>query len=159
MNFVRINDFPDYVIHPCGTILRIWKTKTRELKPWSDGHYLTLTLCRTGFRQNATIHRLIATHFIPNPNNLPCVDHINRNKTDNRITNLRWASYSTNNRNKTLNTITKGGIYYKKNKKTGYNIWIWEYKMSGITKRKCNVIKEALEKYRIELLKKYNIVI
>ena len=159
MNFVRINDWDNYVIHPCGTILRIYKNKTKELKPWSDGRYLTLTLCRTGSRQNATIHRLIATHFIPNPNNLPCIDHINRNKTDNRIENLRWASYSTNNRNKTLNTITKGGIYYKKNKSTGYNTWVWEYKMSGKTKWKYNVIKEDLEKYRIELLKKYNISI
>ena len=159
MNFIRVNGFPKYVIHPCGTILRIYKSHTKELKPWSDTHYLTLTLCRTGFRQNATLHRLIATHFIPNPNNLPCIDHINRIKTDNRIENLRWASYSTNNRNKNLAIITKGCIYYKKNKKTGYNTWCWEYNMSGITKRKYNVIKEDLVKYRIDILKKYNIII
>ena len=46
-------------------------------------------------------HRIIATQFIPNPDNLPQVDHINKVRTDNRIDNLRWVSCSTNNRNKT----------------------------------------------------------
>jgi hypothetical protein len=45
-------------------------------------------------------HRLIARQWIPNPNNLPCVDHISRDQTDNHVENLRWVSYSTNNKNK-----------------------------------------------------------
>ena len=45
-------------------------------------------------------HRILARHFIPNPDNLPCVDHIDRNKTNNSIENLRWVSSSDNNRNK-----------------------------------------------------------
>ena len=45
-------------------------------------------------------HRLIAKQFIPNPNNLPQVDHINHNKADNRIENLRWCDNSANNRNR-----------------------------------------------------------
>ena len=45
-------------------------------------------------------HRLIAKQFIPNPNNLPCVDHINHNRIDNHISNLRWVSSSDNNKNK-----------------------------------------------------------
>ncbi|KAK8886234.1 hypothetical protein M9Y10_041700 [Tritrichomonas musculus] len=47
-------------------------------------------------------HRLIAKQFIPNPDNLPQVDHINRNRTDNRLENLRWVSSSTNLENKTF---------------------------------------------------------
>ena len=46
-------------------------------------------------------HRIIALQFIPNPDNLPEVDHINKVKTDNRLVNLRWVSKSDNQRNKT----------------------------------------------------------
>lgn len=53
-------------------------------------------------RQTYNIHRLIAELFIPNPNNLPTVDHMNRNRSDNRVENLRWANMSMqiNNRSK-----------------------------------------------------------
>ena len=45
-------------------------------------------------------HRIIAQQFIPNPENKPFIDHINRIRTDNRINNLRWVSVSENNSNK-----------------------------------------------------------
>ena len=45
-------------------------------------------------------HRIIAQQFIPNPNNLPQVDHVNHNKTDNRLENLRWVNASQNNYNR-----------------------------------------------------------
>ena len=48
-------------------------------------------------------HRIIASQFIPNPNNLSEVDHINHNRADNRIENLRWVSHSDNGKNKTSN--------------------------------------------------------
>jgi len=60
------------------------------------------------------IHRLIALTFIPNPENKPCVDHINRNRQDNRIENLRWVSYMENNLNKELKL--KGCIWLNKRK-------------------------------------------
>lgn len=43
-------------------------------------------------RQNYHVHRLVADVFIPNPENKPTVDHINRIKDDNRVCNLRWAT-------------------------------------------------------------------
>ena len=48
-------------------------------------------------------HRLIALQWILNPDNLPQIDHIDRNRTNNHIDNLRWTSNSENNKNKTTN--------------------------------------------------------
>ena len=48
-------------------------------------------------------HRIIAEQFIPNPDNLPEVDHINHDKTDYHLSNLRWCNKSQNQRNKKIN--------------------------------------------------------
>jgi len=50
-------------------------------------------------KKTYNIHKIIAELFIENPDNKPCVDHINRNRKDNRVENLRWATYSENNLN------------------------------------------------------------
>ena len=45
-------------------------------------------------------HRLVAELYLPNPDNLPIVDHINRVRDDNRLENLRWVSIEENNQNR-----------------------------------------------------------
>lgn len=56
------------------------------------------------------VHRLIAEAFIPNTDNKPTVDHINRIRTDNRVSNLRWASLSEqkNNSELVINRLSLG---------------------------------------------------
>ena len=77
--------------------MRPYKQKETIMKPTSDGSYLKVGLLdETGKHKNKHIHRLIATHFIPNPNNLPQVNHIDGNKLNNSIDNLEWVSASEN---------------------------------------------------------------
>ena len=158
MNFVRIQGFPDYVIHPCGTILRIWKHKTKEMKTRkTKAGYMQIGLRNNGKPKNFLVHRLLALHFIPNddPENKLCIDHLDAVRDNNSLSNLEWVSQAENNRRRFLNhppaEITKGGICKRK---CG---WKWQYRMSGKLINKSMKSKTDLEKYREGTLKKYSL--
>ena len=58
--------------------------------------YKEVSLSKDGVLKTVLLHRLIAKHFIENPDNLPCVNHKNGIKTDNRLENLEWTTRSQN---------------------------------------------------------------
>lgn len=60
--------------------------------------YKEVALTKEGKTKTILLHRLIAIHFIDNPNNYPCVNHKNGIKTDNRLENLEWCTRSYNTR-------------------------------------------------------------
>ena len=73
------------------------------------------------------VHRIVCDAFIPNPNNLPCVNHKDENKQNNVLDNLEWCSYSYNNsynglRDKIIDTYKKN----HKNMKT-----VYQYSLDG----------------------------
>lgn len=72
--------------------------KGRILKPIIDGKgaYFYVGLFKNGKRKGESIHRIVATAFIPNPKNLPCVNHKDENKQNNKAENLEWCDYSYN---------------------------------------------------------------
>lgn len=76
----------------------IVKEKIRKPKIDKDG-YCCVSLWIDGVSKEQFIHRLVAQSFIPNPDNKPCIDHINTNKTDNRVENLKWCTHKENTNN------------------------------------------------------------
>ncbi|HEY6950144.1 MAG TPA: NUMOD4 domain-containing protein [Nitrososphaeraceae archaeon] len=75
--------------------------------------YLRVSLCKGGVITDRYIHRLVATSFIPNPNNLSEVNHINLDKSNNKVSNLEWSSRVSNMRH----AVNAGHI--TRNKLTG----------------------------------------
>lgn len=59
--------------------------------------YYCVTLCKNGKQKEYKVHRLVATTYIPNPNNLPQVNHMDEDKSHNHWTNLEWCDQKYNN--------------------------------------------------------------
>lgn len=88
-----------YQVSNTGKIRRLFKNKTRELKGViKKGGYKSVLLKANGKYKCELIHRLVAKAFIPNPNDLPQVNHKDENKLNNNIDNLEWctAKYNSN---------------------------------------------------------------
>lgn len=89
--FRDIKGFEDYQVSNLG---RIYSKKRRvclKVKRLAGRGYYQVRLSKDGKYFYKNLHRLIAETFIPNPDNLRTVNHINGNKLDNRVDNLEWA--------------------------------------------------------------------
>ena len=104
---MEIIGYENYLIYEDG---RVFGKKSKVfIKPRLDRGYKILNLRKNGGIKTHKVHRLVAEHYIPNPENKPCVDHINRITTDNRIENLRWVTLSENQQNRTKQINNKSG--------------------------------------------------
>lgn len=74
---------------------RFVKGRLMKLRKHDDG-YRFVSLCRNGKSKNHYVHRLVAEAFIPNEHSKPEVNHLNGNKTCNRVENLAWATHAEN---------------------------------------------------------------
>jgi hypothetical protein len=73
--------------------------RERILKPigrGANGEYIGYNLSKNRKNIKFSAHRLVAQHFIANPNNHPVVSHIDNNPTNNHVSNLQWVTQSTN---------------------------------------------------------------
>ena len=73
--------------------------------------YLSVTLSKDGVSERMNVHRIVATVFIPNPGNKPQVNHLDGNKSNNRVDNLEWCTAEENMRHCTHITKTLHSMY------------------------------------------------
>ena len=88
-----IEEFPNYQVSTWGRIRGYYGI----LSPYTtEKGYLKVGLMKDGVLYKRRVNRLVAQAFIPNPDNLPQVDHIDGNKQNNSFSNLRWVDNKTN---------------------------------------------------------------
>lgn len=157
----EIENYDGYEVSTMGRIRSYWG---RGKKPIKKKEYILMTprpasngYLRIQFRHDRKeqmIHRVVCKTFIENPNGLNEVDHIDRDKKNNRVDNLRWADRSSNNQNTPLqksNTSGFKGVCFTK--ATGYwraRIYINKKEHSRTFKTK----EEAID-YRNKMVETY----
>lgn len=137
-----IKDFEDYEVSSLGRIRSFKWGKERIRKANDDKRgYLGLLLCKDGKQYTRKVHRLVAETFLDRPTNATDVDHIDRDKANNVVNNLRWVTHSVNTSNVPMrknNRLGEKNIYMNK------GMFCAEVRRDGVRSRKyCKTLDEA----------------
>ena len=93
----RIEEFPDYEISNFGNVISSKGRSRRAIKSFSNPEgYKFVYLYKDNKKHPIQVHRLVASYFVDNPNNLEYVNHIDESKSNNICSNLEWCSSSYN---------------------------------------------------------------
>ena len=111
---MEVQNYPNYKIEKDGMIINVHTKRVISVCVNNHTGYKTVSLWKDNKQKRNTIHRLLAEHFIPNIDNKPYVDHIDRNKLNNDLSNLRWVNGTENNLNSRNQERDNHNIYYKK---------------------------------------------
>lgn len=112
-----IDEFPNYSICNDGRVRNDKTGRIRKHTLTSHGYMIISFKKEDGSTKQIFVHRLMAMAFIPNPENKPFIDHINRDKSDNRLENLRWVTTSENQYNIDVherNKLQEKNIFFDK---------------------------------------------
>ena len=131
--YANITGFSNYQVSTFGNVKNITTGKILKPQTNSCNGYLQITLMDDGERSYKKIHRLVANAFLENSEDKKCVDHVDHDRKNNYLSNLRFATHTENNQNKsTYSNNTSGviGVDWKKSN----NKWRVQIQINGVKK-------------------------
>tara|TARA_R110001592_G_scaffold136661_2_gene353923 strand:+ start:1286 stop:1777 length:492 start_codon:yes stop_codon:yes gene_type:complete len=160
--FEYIKDYETYLINKEGVIK---DNRTGKIKPQyinKDG-YKRIHLVNHSGTKCFSVHRLVGIQFLENDKKLPEIDHIDRNKLNNNVNNLRWADDYIQARNKgdfKNNKLKEKHIHHEEDSNTSR--YVFQITHNGIRHKKSfntklNYSLEDAIKYKNEYYKKFNL--
>jgi hypothetical protein len=142
-----IEGFENYIVFEDGVVINTDTGKEKKSSLNNKGYY-NICLYKNNKRKFFKLHRLIALTYIPNPENKPCIDHINRNRGDNRIENLRWATYKENSNNRSCFSNTGLHHIYTRKEKNKSRRYVFQLKRPELKKDYSNKDLQKVIEYR-----------
>ena len=168
MNYKKyaiFEDYYDYIIFSTGKVYSL--KQNRFLKSSLNTYgYFVIDLTKNKKSKLFFLHRMLGICFLENPHNFTTIDHIDRDRQNNKISNLRWASRNLQNINQNINKNNKTGfkgVYFDKIK--NYYIASWYVDNKHFTKsfsvnKYGDKAKQLAINFRAEMVKKhYNNII
>lgn len=160
-NWKIIEGFEDYKISNLGKIKSLKSNKEKELQLIIDNRgYYVINLCKEGKMYQRLIHRLVAQHFINNPNNYNVINHKDLNKLNNNKDNLEWCNtrhnvlhyYKNNETSSSYAGVSKSGKtfrtqLYTNKERYDFGTFKTEQEAAEVYKKALNILEtDGLEK-------------